>query len=239
MVKRLDKPVQLCASRKGQSILRYLVAQSSHSTTIDTLMTLFWGEEEPEVAQSKLHIAMSALRRALNNGYSHEPGMGYITCKNRVYALNPAVVIHTDIDEFELRFHARHPSGQVDIENYEHACQLYTGPFLVEDLYADWSFLRREQLSQMYLTMCSTLVEHYIHNEHYERATKWANAILMENRCEEAAHRQLIHIYMLQGRRSEALQQYQRCERILHEELGVQPLPETKRVLQDVAATQK
>ena len=35
-----------------------------------------------------------------------------------------------------------------------------------------------------------------------------------------------------QGRRSEALQQYQRCERILGEELAVQPLTETVQVVQ-------
>ena len=51
--------------------------------------------------------------------------------------------------------------------------------------------------------------------------------MLKENRCYEEAHRQLIHIYIVQGRRSEAIGQYQSCERILAEGLGVPPMTET------------
>ena len=121
---------------------------------------------------------------------------------------------------------------------YEQACALYKGPFLTEDTYADWSFLQRERLSRIYLAICGTLADYYLSKKIYEDATKWATAILQENRCDEAAHRQLIQIYSAQGRRSEALQQYHRCERILHEELGVQPLPETVLVFQALLANE-
>ena len=80
--------------------------------------------------------------------------------------------------------------------------------------------------------MCKTLTDHYLKVKSYEDAERWATTLLKENRCDEAAHRQLIQVYAAQGRRSEALQQYQRCERILREELAVQPLPETVHVVQ-------
>ncbi len=82
--------------------------------------------------------------------------------------------------------------------------------------------------------MCRTLTDHYLKVKSYEDAEKWAAAVLKENHCDELAYRQLIQIYAAQGRRSEALQQYQRCERILREELAVQPLPETMHVVQMV-----
>src|SRR2546421_6770202 len=97
-VKRLGKPVVLCSNRHGQTILRYLVAQSGHCATSDTLMTLLWPEDEPEVAQPRLHTAICALRRSLNHGYTYEPGYGYIVCKNRTYYLSTAVPIQTDVD---------------------------------------------------------------------------------------------------------------------------------------------
>ena len=80
--------------------------------------------------------------------------------------------------------------------------------------------------------MCRTLTDHYLKVKSYEDAEKWATAVLKENHCDEAAHRQLMQIYAAQGRRSEALQQFQRCERILREELAVQPLPETAHLYQ-------
>lgn len=226
-VRRLNQTIILCSNRNGQIILRYLIAQQGHSATIDTLMALLWPEDEPEVAQPKLHIAISALRRSLNAGYSCEPGGGYILCKNRVYYLNSQVVIQTDIDDFLRYYQMGQQMSEKRVALYERACLLYTGPFLSEDLYADWSFLQREHLSKTYLAMCRELADYYLHLQRYEDAAKWATAILKENRCDEAAHRYLMQVYAAQGRRSEALQQYQRCASILHEELGVLPLPET------------
>ena len=230
--RRLGRPIALCSNRNGQAILRYLVAQPGHSATADTLMAMLWPEDEQEVAQSKLHIAISALRRSLNEGYTCEPGCGHILCKNRVYRLNPAVVIRTDVDEFLQCHQVGRRANEDRASLYERACRLYRGPFLPEDMYADWSFLQREQLSQTYLTMCKALTDYHFNNGDYEDAAQWAIGILKENRCDEVAHRQLIQIYAAQGLRSEALQQYQRCVRVLREDLSVQPLPETVLVFQ-------
>ena len=233
-IRRLGRPIAPCTSRSGQTILRYLIAQSARSASSDALMALLWPEEGEEVAQSRLHIAISALRRSLNGEYGSPPGGGYILCKNRTYLLNPAVAINSDVEEFLQCYHAAQQAGEGSIPLYERACRLYSGPFLTEDTYADWSFLQRERLSRIYLAMCGALSDYYLSEKRYEDATRWATAILHENRCEEAAHRQLIQIYAAQGHRSEALQQYHRCEHTLRQELGVQPLPETIRLFQSL-----
>lgn len=228
-VRRLGQPVSLCSNRNGQAILRYMVAQSNHRVTMDTLMALLWPEDEPEVAHHKLQVAISALRRSLNNGYVSDTGGGYIDCKNGVYQLNLAVSIRTDVDEFLAFYRAgrQQKSISATVADYEAACHLYKGAFLTEDLYVDWPIIQREQLNQAYLAMCGALSEHYREIGSYEDAAKWASAILKENHCDEVAHRQLMRINVAAGRRSEALRQYQRCERILAEELNVSPMPET------------
>jgi DNA-binding SARP family transcriptional activator len=227
-VKRAGLPVLLCSNRNGQTILRYLITQRGHRASVDVLMATLWPEDEPEVAQHKLQVAVSALRRALNSGFDCDPGGGYILCKNRVYQLNPLISLRTDVEEF-LAFYlaGQQSSGERAAIQFEKACQLYTGPYLTEDLYADWSFMRREQLSHIYLTMCSTLAEYYLEEGRYEDTLKWATAILKENQSDEAAHRQLMRAYFALGRRSDALRQFHRCQYILNEELGVQPMPET------------
>jgi DNA-binding SARP family transcriptional activator len=80
--------------------------------------------------------------------------------------------------------------------------------------------------------MCRVLAHHYLQTRRFEEAAKWATAILKVNRCDEEAHQCLIQVYAAQGRRSEAMQQYQQCERLLHEELGVTPLLETTLLFQ-------
>lgn len=234
-VRRLGQPVALCSNRNGQAILRYLVAQPEHRASMDILMTLLWPEDEPAVAHHKLQVAISALRRSLNDGYVTDSGGGYILCKNRVYELNPLVPLRIDVDEFLEHYQAgRQSSGNVMAAYYKRACDLYTGPFLSEDLYADWSFIQRKQLNQVYLTMCNALAEYCLEAGRYEHAMRWMGAILKENRCDEETHRQLMRAYAAQGRRSEALRQYQLCARILDEELGVQPMPETISLFQAI-----
>jgi DNA-binding SARP family transcriptional activator len=146
--------------------------------------------------------------------------------------------IHTDVDEFLQCYQSGRRSTDERAAYYERACRLYTGSFLTEDLYADWSFLQREQLAQTYIMMCRGLADHYLHIGRYEDAAKWSHAILKENRCDETAHRQLMQVYSAKGDRSEALQQYHSCERILHKELGVSPLPETTRLFQTLLSNE-
>jgi len=225
-IKRCGKPVELCGSRNGQRILRYLIAQPGYSATNDALVDILWPEDETEVAQRKLHIAISALRRSLNDGIACKSGNGYILFKNGIYLLNPAAPIQTDVDEFLRCYQMGKQREEEQIALYERSCRLYTGPFLAEDRYADWSFLRREHLNQIYLSMCRTLSEHYLHARSYGDAEKWAVETLKENQCDEAAHLQLMQIYIAQSRRTAAIQQYQRCKHVLQEELGVQPMPQ-------------
>jgi len=107
------------------------------------------------------------------------------------------------------------------------ACALHTGPFLTEDLYADWSLIQREQLTQMYLTMCRALSLHALDRGNFEEVLTWSTMMLQENRCDEAAYRLLMRAYMATGRRAEALRLYQRCAQTLETELGIHPAPET------------
>jgi DNA-binding SARP family transcriptional activator len=234
-VKRLNQTVPLCHSRRGQTIMRYLIAQPDRSATVDKLMCMLWPEDETEVARHKLRMAISSLRLSLNDGYNDTPGSGYILCKDSNYYLNPSIPLHIDVDEFlELYRAGLRMPGSSAVTYYEKACNLYVGPYLLEDIYAEWSFLLREQLRQIYLIMCRILTEHYLDNAHYSRARTWATASLKENHCDEKAYQQLMYLYAAAGQRSEAFRQYQRCQQVLYQELGVQPMPETEQLFQAI-----
>src|SRR5947209_2642419 len=84
-VRRSGRPIVLCQNRNGQAILRYLVAAPRHRETMDVLVEALWPEESPDVARHKLHVAISALRRALNGDYARRKTMGYLLCENGAY----------------------------------------------------------------------------------------------------------------------------------------------------------
>ncbi len=227
------QPIDLCANKRGKTILRYLLTRPRQRESMDRLMALLWPDDEADNARHKLQVAISALRRALNEDFVRDAGGGYILCKDEAYQLNPAVVLRSDVDEFLALYQAgAHASSREEtIRYYEHACGLYAGPFLPQDLYADWSFAQREELSKHYVTMCHALADFNRKIGRYEHARKWASIILEVNRCDEEAHQLLMCIYAAEGRRSEVLRQYQYCQHVLAEELNVQPMPETQHLL--------
>jgi hypothetical protein len=95
--RRGDRPIRPCSNRNGRAILRFLVAQPWHRPSTDILMDAFWPEDAPEIARHKLHCALSALRRSLNDGYLDCKGGGYLLSRNEMYELNPSIVIRIDI----------------------------------------------------------------------------------------------------------------------------------------------
>ena len=227
-VRRGGRLLELCNNRSGQTIFRFLVVQPHHRATSDVLMEALWPDDDPETARHKLHVAVSALRGALNAGLPTQKGSGYLLHADGSYQINPAAELRIDAERLMARFR-RGPQtgGAAAIADYEAACRLYRGAFLPDDVYADWAALRAEQIAQAYRAMCGALSGHYLAAGRCDEAVVWAMACLEGNPCDEAAHRQLMRAYAADGHRGEAIRQYQRCERLLAAELGVEPMPET------------
>mgnify|MGYP001465436988 CR=1 FL=1 len=232
-LRRQGIPITLCPNRNGQAILRYLIARPDHSATTDTLMNILWPDDSEEVALRKLHVTMSILRRSLQTGHASQ--VKDIVYKHGVYQLNPSIPLHTDVEEF-LHLYSiwRKKEGAEAVYYYEKACALYTRPFLMEDLYMDWSFSLREQLRQIHLEICSSLTSYYFEKRAYETAGRWATMIIGENPCDEPAYQQLMRIYALAGKRDDAIRQYLRCQQVLRDELNLQPMPETVNLYQAI-----
>ncbi len=86
----------------------------------------------------------------------------------------------------------------------------------------------RERLRDMALDALSRVCAYHEWRESYEQVRKAARRQLELDPWREAAHRQLMRALHLSGERTAALAQYQRCRRILAEELGVEPEEETQ-----------
>jgi len=232
-----NKPIELCSNRNGQAILRYLVAQPNHSATADVFMDILWPEDEPDVSSRKLHVTMSILRRSLNHSHGGVPKDGYILFKQHTYQLNPSIPLRIDVDDYIALYNAGNRASResaIAMGYYERACDIYSRPFLVEDIYADWSFIHREQLRQIHIYMCTALAEHYLAAHAYSKAAHWATVIIEENRCDEVAYRLLMKANALDGRRGDALRQYQHCQEVMRTELGMQPVSETTALYQAI-----
>jgi DNA-binding SARP family transcriptional activator len=94
---------------------------------------------------------------------------------------------------------------------------------LLVDWYDDWVTVERERYHQLRLhaleLLCARLT---VANRHGEAVDAGLAAVRAEP-LRESAHRILIQAYLAEGNRGEAVRQYERCSRILLDELGLEP----------------
>jgi TolB-like protein/Tfp pilus assembly protein PilF len=100
---------------------------------------------------------------------------------------------------------------------------LYKGDLLVEDLYEDWATVRREQLRMTRQDLLAKLAQLYETRGEYERSIERLKEIVALDPAEEEAHRQLMRLYALTGRKRQSLRQFQICCEVLRKELEAKP----------------
>src|SRR5450755_138951 len=94
---------------------------------------------------------------------------------------------------------------------------------LLPDWYADWLQDEREGLRQMRLHALESLARGLSESGRHADAIQAALAAIRLEPLRETAHQTLIEIHLTEGNWSEARRQFQRCRRLLREELGVEP----------------
>ncbi|HXV44106.1 MAG TPA: AAA family ATPase, partial [Anaerolineae bacterium] len=113
------------------------------------------------------------------------------------------------------------------------AITLYRDDFLAgftlrdSPAFDEWQFFQSEGLRQKLAGALEQLVQEHSTRQEFEPAISYARRWLGLDSLHEPAHRQLMSLYAEANQRAAALRQYRECARILEQELGVPPAPET------------
>src|SRR3712207_1851302 len=229
---RNDEALSLGRNGKALAILKYLLASRARPVSQDHLMGWLWPEANLKKARWSLNSAIHALRKLLGDSPSPAP-VNYVLLEEGYYRLCSDVLVITDVDEFDARYEqGRHLAkegqrGEAAAE-YEKAIALYRDDYLVEDLYEDWTMIERERLINAYIDMLGRLAVHYYETGRCRESIRACYRILQKDRCHEESYRLLMRCYVNLGLRGRALRQYRSCERILGQEYGTAPSPQTE-----------
>jgi DNA-binding SARP family transcriptional activator/predicted ATPase len=218
-------------TRKAVALLAYLaVTGEFHSR--DTLATLLWPEMDAERSRAALRRTLSSLKSAIGQEFL------YIT-RDGIGLLSEGMV-WCDVNTFESAItktthHHRAGDSQCDdcVEELEAAVVLYRDHFLsgfsLRDsaVFDDWQLAQTEHLRRLLALALNALVRTYSRQHRFDVAIDHARRWLAIDPLREDAHRWLMQIYAWNGTRELALRQYREVVRILADELGVEPLPET------------
>ena len=216
--------------RVVQSLLAWLLLHRRKTHARETLAGLFWGEQDEARARSCLSTALWRLRQVL------EPiGIArgtYLIAQSDAVGFNCASDYWLDVAAFEEGV-ARHlPASTprdraLDWSGAEDAVACYTGD-LLDGFYDDWALRERERLRMLYLDCLGTLLRRHSETGALEPALRCGRQILVLDPLREDIHREVIRLHVRNGHRALALKQYESCRAALEEELGVDPMEETR-----------
>ena len=224
--------VEQWCSLKAKSVFKYLIAQRQHLVSKDMLMEALWQGCPPGLANSNLKTAVHSLRKTLGSVSKESSGLVYIHYVEGHYQINPNVTLLIDDEEFEKHWiegQRQENEGNFSgaITAYLAAESLYKGDYLEEDLYEDWTLMRREALKDTYLNILIKLATYSAQAADYENCIGFCQKILSKDPCCEEGYRHLMRCYSRLGQRNRAIQWYKVCERTVTTELGVKPEPLT------------
>jgi DNA-binding SARP family transcriptional activator/DNA-binding NarL/FixJ family response regulator len=224
-----DQPIESWPSKKGRSILAYILLNHKKKIPKDILMDVFWRDYSPDSARNNLNVSICGLRKALKGV---QKNFNHILLEDDYYHLNPMLELWIDFEEFM----EHHEAGQsferkgnlIDaIKEYEAGESLYHSDFLEEDLYEDWPIIQRESLKDSYFAILDRLSRYYFKEKRYVTCIHLCQKILAKDNCREDSHRLLMRCFTRQCQRNLALRQFDLCAQDLKQELDVAPMKET------------
>lgn len=215
--------------------LFFFLLDSAHPISKEAILTTLWPEYDGQTTQI-FHNTIYQLRKLF--------GGACLVCRSNGYSLDlPACYgeqIWYDVEAFQQQWSEAEQA--LALKNDARAkemllnmVQLYRGDY-GRSFYNDWCSFRRDELRTTYLEARRHLAQIAWNAENwYESAEHWRHMLRIDN-CIEEAHYGLMRCYIRQGKRGAALRQYHSCQKVLQDELGVQPGPAIQHFYQRLIA---
>ncbi len=205
----------------------------------EQIIDRLWEEVDGKAGDQYFKVALHGINKVLEPERKSRTEAKYILRQGLTYQLNltdiwiDAEAMENFIEIGNLN-HIEHP--KVAIQAYREAINLHHGTFLPERLYEDWSSAERERIQVLVLGAIITLAELLIPKNPVE-SIRLAQKALQIDATWEDAYRIQMEAYFRKGNRPMAIKTYQQCVAVLEEEFGVEPLPETKMLLDKIKSS--
>ncbi len=220
---RDDRPIELTSS-KAIALLAYLAVARTPQPR-ERILALLWPESVNEAARKNLRNTLWAVRRVLGEDVIDVEG-DHLALTHQVWC-----------DANELEDNADTPDRlDPPLMTWE------VGPFLAGVNLSEapdfeiWLSATRERLSQAYLHTLGVLAGQHEARGEWAQVIALATQALRIDNLQEPMYRLLMRAQTQLGQRAEVHHTYEKLRQVLHDELGVDPLPETEALWKAVQA---
>jgi DNA-binding SARP family transcriptional activator len=209
--------------RAGQ-VLKYLVCERHRVVPVEEIAESVCRHAQ-RTTLSTVRYFIHALRTKLEPGRPKHEGGSVVLARHGGYTLNNSEV-WIDVDEFEAQVNLGsaalgHGERAAAGEHFETALSLYRGDFLADEPYAEWALMERERLHALAERPLRGLSE--LHGDDPDAAAGYLERLAQMEPLDGAVQRELLTLWVRQGRLSRATRHYQAFRQRLLREFGEQP----------------
>lgn len=233
-------------SNKARGLLAYLALEAGRAHARSSLAALFWPEATGASAANNLRLTLHRLRQALGKT---SPGAAdaLLHTQDGQIRLDPAALtldvalFQADLAQVAAHGHRDASLCPACVQRLERATARYRGELLAGFGLADappfeeWLLMQRERLAHQCIGALHALAAAWQAQGEHERAFLCAVRQVEMDPFREGAYRQAMAALAASGQRSEAVAWYQSCVRVLADELGIEPDPETTALYRRIA----
>jgi DNA-binding SARP family transcriptional activator len=231
-----DQQVGGFESQKVRALLAYLACHRRRSFSRDHLAGLLWPEREADSARHALRQSVYNLRSKLPDGEK------VLVTSHSEIGINPKADFWVDVEEFEEAVRKGTEREAIDPQQLSAAAQLYRGELLAgffvkeSPAFEEWLVAEQVRLRDSAVEALRKLMDSYRRRGEYRFGAHYARRLVTLEPLSEEGHRELMRLWALSGQRSRALAQYEELLNLLREELGVEPLEETRALYESILA---
>jgi DNA-binding SARP family transcriptional activator len=223
--------------QKAQELLSYLIIRHKLPHPREKLAGVLWGDVTVAKSKTYLRKALWQLHSVIER-IPGSPQSNLLLVTPEYIQLNPSADLWVDVQAFEqIIDRVRGRPGQVlascEAELLHQATELYQGD-LLDGWYHEWCLHERERLQNTYLAILDKLMAYCEKHMECERGLHYGTEVLRYDRAHERTYRRLMRLHALNGDRTAALRQFERCRAALREELGVNPTTNTVALLDKI-----
>ena len=225
LVDGTDVVPQLSKSKKGLSLLQYLLLQDGAAVPNQQLYEVLWPSEESSNPESALKTLISRMRTILSK-YSETLSRCIVTDRGS-YRFNTALGIDVDLAEFRRLSATLLPKPTIAEDEgplYARVVQVYRGDLLADgNAQENWVTAYHVELHEAYLKLVYRYVQWLEARENHDEVTYVCRKALEVDAFDEQMHLSLMNAMLKRGSINEALMQHKHATEIYYKYLGIQP----------------
>ncbi|HEX4717639.1 MAG TPA: BTAD domain-containing putative transcriptional regulator [Thermoleophilaceae bacterium] len=211
--------------RPGQ-LLKYLICERNRVVPADVIAEALWPGTGRQ-GLGNVRYFMHALREKLEPHRPRGARSSFIVTVQGGYALDRRHV-RIDADDFDEAISqgleaASRSDDDFAVERLKAALALYRGDFLADEPYAEWSLDERDRLHNLAGRALRALTKIAMARRELDAAAEYLEQLAELEPLDGETHRDLLAVWMAQGRRTEAARRYAIYRTRILREFGDEP----------------